>query len=196
MRERDEIIERIGNGSLSAVAVVKSILKERGIYEKATKTLHKQKLISVSGKKAGEILIAGEKKIPVRLANCCSPKEGDRIIGFTTRGGHVSVHNINCSMLKGLDSKRLIEARWTSDKSSEVIFAIHAEKDRVGLLRDIVDVFAKHNVNLNRFGYGEKTSFLSADITLSADVKDLNLASHLMDRLEDVDGVGKVSYRH
>ena len=121
-------------------------------------------------------------------------KEGEKIIGFTTRGGHVSVHGINCPMLKGLESSRFIEAKWLSDKSSEITFLIHVDKDRVGLLRDIIDVFAKHNVNLSRFGYGKKTSPVSADLTISARVKDLNLVSHLMDRIEEVDGVAKALY--
>ena len=195
MREREEIIERVGNGSLRAVAVVKGLLKDQVKPNgKPEKKLHKTKIVSDTKEKGGEILIAGENKIPVRIARCCSPKEGEKIIGFTTRGGHVSVHGINCPMLKGLESSRFIEAKWLSDKSSEITFLIHVDKDRVGLLRDIIDVFAKHNVNLSRFGYGKKTSPVSADLTISARVKDLNLVSHLMDRIEEVDGVAKALY--
>lgn len=191
MREREEILERVGNGSLNAVKVVKGLLKTEEDKQAPKKQTYKTEIESESGK-TSEILISGEEKIPVKMPQCCEPKEGDKIIGFITRGGHVTIHKKNCNTLKNLDPNRLVEARWASDKSSSVNFIVKLKSDRVGILRDVVDIFVKHNVNLEGFGYLDNSSPLSPTLYFKAMISNFELVSHLMDRIEQIDGVAEV----
>lgn len=196
MTEREELLERVGNGSISAVSVVKNILRDQETVHRPKVEIVPQgaetKAASAESGKTNEILIAGEPKIPTKIANCCEPQEGDPIIGFITRGGHATVHRLDCRIARNLEKSRLVEARWASDKSTATIFVVETAGSRIGLLRDIVDVFARHKINLDKFGYSDSTSPLSATIHLRANVRDLELVSHLMDRLEEIDGVASV----
>jgi GTP pyrophosphokinase len=83
LRDREEILEHVGNGSLSSSLVVKKILKNRGEVFAKNKKIHRP---NNEGKKEFEILVDGQKGIPLRSAGCCKPKPFDPIVGFATRG--------------------------------------------------------------------------------------------------------------
>ena len=60
----------------------------------------------------GTFLVDGDSGMLVRFAGCCSPIEGDDIIGYISRGKGVTVHRSNCPNLKYLEPERLINATW------------------------------------------------------------------------------------
>jgi len=49
-----------------------------------------------------------------RLAKCCSPEEGDEIIGFLKQESDIfSVHKVGCSNLARVPSERLVALKWS-----------------------------------------------------------------------------------
>ena len=58
------------------------------------------------------MLIDGDSGMMVRFAGCCSPIEGDDIVGYISRGRGVTIHRINCPNISYLEPERLIEAKW------------------------------------------------------------------------------------
>jgi GTP pyrophosphokinase len=191
-REREEVLERIGNGSLSANAVVKRIIKktQKPPPKLAEAAPENQKPTEQA---AGEIIIEGEAGLPVKMANCCKSQAGDKIVGFVTRGGHITIHKENCSTIRYLDPKRLVEAHWQNQEDSRAVtFEVRTNSSRVGLLRDIVGVFADNNISLEKFGYSEKISPIAALISLRALMSDFDLISKITDQLEQIKGVAMV----
>lgn len=66
-------------------------------------------------KKGPQVLIGGESGISVKFSKCCSPKLGDEISGFVTKGEGASVHKVNCQNLKYLKEKwpqKIVLATW------------------------------------------------------------------------------------
>ena len=54
-------------------------------------------------------LITFGSELLTRLARCCSPVPGDRIVGFVTRGSGVTVHRADCSNVTHLtENERLV----------------------------------------------------------------------------------------
>jgi (p)ppGpp synthase/HD superfamily hydrolase len=47
----------------------------------------------------GVIVIGGQKSIPHRMAACCAPKPGDRVVGYITKG-IINIHKVGCSSIK------------------------------------------------------------------------------------------------
>ena len=47
-----------------------------------------------------------------RLARCCNPVPGDKIIGYVTRGEGVSVHRRNCKNILNEDEKAHLNKVW------------------------------------------------------------------------------------
>lgn len=58
------------------------------------------------------IIVNGNTDMLVRMAKCCSPVPGDKIIGYISRGRGVTIHRDNCPNVKNAESFRLIEAHW------------------------------------------------------------------------------------
>jgi len=58
--------------------------------------------------------VGDEKNILISLAKCCSPRRGDDIIGYVSRGRGIIVHRKNCHNLKNMTEieERSIEVEW------------------------------------------------------------------------------------
>ena len=101
----------------------------------------------------GGVLVVGVDSLMTQLAKCCKPAPPDAICGFVTRGKGVSVHRADCSNLRNMvarSSDRVIEVQWGGASSSTasvypVDVAVEAV-DSPGVLRDILELFAKEKV--------------------------------------------------
>ncbi|MDJ0377843.1 bifunctional (p)ppGpp synthetase/guanosine-3',5'-bis(diphosphate) 3'-pyrophosphohydrolase [Cryobacterium sp. PH31-L1] len=107
------------------------------------------------------VLVRGAPDILVKLARCCTPVPGDRIVGFVTRGAGVSVHQAACHNVQSLlkEPERMIEVEWAP--TSKSLFLVHIQieaLDRSGLLSDVTRVLSEHHVNI-----------LSATVNTSSD---------------------------
>jgi guanosine-3',5'-bis(diphosphate) 3'-pyrophosphohydrolase len=58
--------------------------------------------------------VGDEKNMMISLAKCCSPRRGDEIIGYVSRGRGIIVHRKNCRNLKNMAEieERSIEVEW------------------------------------------------------------------------------------
>ncbi|TFD67480.1 bifunctional (p)ppGpp synthetase/guanosine-3',5'-bis(diphosphate) 3'-pyrophosphohydrolase [Cryobacterium sp. Hb1] len=107
------------------------------------------------------VLVRGAPDILVKLARCCTPVPGDKIVGFVTRGAGVSVHQASCHNVQSLlkEPERMIEVDWAP--TSKSLFLVHIQieaLDRAGLLSDVTRVLSEHHVNI-----------LSATVNTSSD---------------------------
>ena len=97
------------------------------------------------------VLVKGDGSVMVKLARCCTPVPGDKIMGFVTRGSGVSVHRDDCknaSSLK-LESERLVDVSWAPSSKRLFLVQIQVEAlDRSGLLSDVTRVLSEHHVNI------------------------------------------------
>lgn len=65
----------------------------------------------------GGILINGENGMLSKLAKCCTPVPGDKIIGYISRGRGIIVHRTDCPNMKGIELERICETEWASVSS-------------------------------------------------------------------------------
>jgi GTP pyrophosphokinase len=97
------------------------------------------------------ILVRGAPDILVKLARCCTPVPGDKIVGFITRGAGVSVHQASCHNVQNLlkEPERMIDVEWAPTSKSLFLVHIQVEAlDRSGLLSDVTRVLSEHHVNI------------------------------------------------
>jgi guanosine-3',5'-bis(diphosphate) 3'-pyrophosphohydrolase len=107
------------------------------------------------------VLVRGAPDILVKLAKCCTPVPGDKIVGFVTRGAGVSVHRADCHNVSSLltEPERMIEVEWAPSSKSVFLVQIQVEAlDRSGLLSDVTRVLSENHVNI-----------LSATVSTSSD---------------------------
>ncbi|HQK82600.1 MAG TPA: bifunctional (p)ppGpp synthetase/guanosine-3',5'-bis(diphosphate) 3'-pyrophosphohydrolase [Atribacter sp.] len=97
------------------------------------------------------VIIQGATGLAVKLARCCTPIPGDKIIGYVTLGKGITVHRLDCHNLTRLtqDEERLVEAEWDERygrfyDAGLVIDAL----DRPKLLVDITNTVANYGVSI------------------------------------------------
>lgn len=161
LKERQSLVEDIGNGAMNVSMVLKKVfaLPERNKKKRVVETGIVKKSSGYTERKEDEILIAGESNVPYKISSCCKPKPGDPIVGYVTRGNAVRIHLENCKALTRGNPERLLESSWG--------FQIHKQRlmpvtinlkaiDRVGLIRDIASTIASFNVNIVDFTLKER----------------------------------------
>ncbi|MEO6280640.1 bifunctional (p)ppGpp synthetase/guanosine-3',5'-bis(diphosphate) 3'-pyrophosphohydrolase [Roseateles sp.] len=112
-----------------------------------------------SGARSG-VLVVGIDSLLTTLSRCCRPAPPDAISGFVTRGKGVAIHRSDCSNLaemKRRSPERGIAVEWGggdqvagSGKGAPVypVDVLVEASDRQGLLRDVLEVFAKEKMNV------------------------------------------------
>ncbi|MGN6130549.1 MAG: RelA/SpoT family protein, partial [Nocardioidaceae bacterium] len=148
----------VGEGNLGAQTVVRRVIDLYGGLEGAAEDLSEGVQITeararakpTAGGDAG-VIIKGLTDVWVKLAKCCTPVPGDKIIGFVTRGAGVSVHRADCTNTTALmaQPERLVEVEWAPTGKSMFLVNIQVEAlDRARLLSDITKVLSDVHVNI------------------------------------------------
>ncbi|MFG6440240.1 RelA/SpoT family protein [Roseateles sp. LKC17W] len=105
----------------------------------------------------GGVLVVGIDSLLTTLSRCCRPAPPDAISGFVTRGKGVAIHRSDCSNLAEMrrrSPERVIAVAWgggdAAGKSAPVypVDVLVEAGDRQGLLRDVLEVFAKEKMNV------------------------------------------------
>ncbi len=159
----------VGEGNLSAQAVVKRVLEAHGGKEGAAEDL--AEAVTITGRRSRRgrpprstdsgVVVKGVSDVWVKLAKCCTPVPPDSILGFVTKGGGVSVHRRDCVNATDLTrrSERLLDVEWAPTAQSTFLVNIQVEAlDRARLLSDITMVLSDQHVNI-----------LSASLTTTTD---------------------------
>jgi len=159
----------VGEGNLSAQAVVRRVIDLHGgdagaaedLAEGVTITGRRRAGRNTGGTADAGVVVKGAHDVWVKLAKCCTPVPPDRILGFVTKGGGVSVHRQDCTNAASLKSQpeRLIPVEWAPNAQSTFLVNIQVEAlDRSRLLSDITMALSDVHVNI-----------LSASLTTSRD---------------------------
>lgn len=138
------------------------------------------------------ILVQGETDFSAKLAKCCTPVPGDKIFGFITKGGGVSVHRTDCTNAEKLhqEPQRIIEVSWASSFHNAVFMVtIQIEGlDRNGLLSEVTRVVSDQKVPIiatNSHTAGDRV----ATIRFTFEVSDTKQLGYMMNQLRNVEGV-------
>jgi GTP pyrophosphokinase len=151
------------------------------------------KNISADRKRSGNsgVLVRGDDDVLVKLARCCTPVPGDKIVGFVTRGSGVSVHRTDCKNVSTLEQQpeRLMDVTWAANAKSLFLVNIQIEAlDRGGLLSDVTRVLAEHHVNI----LSASVSTRSDRVALSRFVFEMGdpaVLDHLLNAVRRIDAV-------
>jgi len=148
----------VGEGNLSAQAVVRKVIELHGGEEGAAEDLAEGVSITTARSRAktaaagdSGVIVKGVDDVWVKLARCCTPVPPDAILGFVTKGGGVSVHRRDCTNAAELEKQpeRLLDVEWAPTAHSTFLVNIQVEAiDRARLLSDITMVLSDAHVNI------------------------------------------------
>ena len=144
--------------------------------------------------KGSHVLVVGVDSMLTQLAKCCKPAPPDGIGGFVTKGKGVSIHRTDCSDFRHISRThpdRVIPVQWRGVKPSDNRFypvdVTVQSRDRQGLLREVLDVFAREKLNV----IGVQTSSVKgvAWMTLTVEVSDASRLQRVLSNMRELEGV-------
>ena len=206
----DDMYAAIGYGGVTALKVIgrlrediQRILHQHQADRQAEVPVAGQPEVmrpAVPQRSKGEhgIIVEGLSNCLVKFSKCCSPVPGDDIVGFITRGYGVSVHRADCpNVLRSRDNSaeagRWIRVSW-ADKTSESYHTMLqiVAKDRISLIVDVSTVLSATKtrvLSLNARSTPDGFGLLD----LGIEVSDRDQLKTVMNRLEQIQGVMKVT---
>lgn len=150
------------------------------------------------GQDNGECLSIGEdiKNVKYKLAKCCNPIPGDKVFGFVTNEGNITIHRVNCPNAKSLQDRygyRIIKVRWNGIENgvSQATIRIYGNNLH-GLLGKITKVVSEDmQVDMKNVSFNaDKEGFFEGKVVLQiSDIESLEL---LMDRIRAIEGILEV----
>ena len=145
-----------------------------------------------------EILYIGDnlKNVEYRMAKCCSPIHGDKVFGFITTQGGITIHRNNCPNSKRLWDKydyRIMEIKWiaTGDHALSIANLRITGDDEIGVVGEISKVISDDlRVNMRSINFQTTGKKFVGKVSVS--VKDHDHLLQLIGKLNKVDGVNNI----
>lgn len=201
----DALYTAIGAGTVSAHHVSNQLMAMFGDQDDATDALADRtpfsELVSsraaeqaeAASKSATGILVEGSPDVMAKMAKCCQPVPGDKIFGFVTRGGGVSVHRSDCSNAEKLrqEPERLIGVEWASStpENSAFVATLQLEAlDRQGLLFELTRVLSESKLSVLSMSSQAADDHI-ATVRFTFTVSDTKQLGSLITTLRNTEGV-------
>ena len=143
----------------------------------------------------GEVCIGNNMNdLAYKVARCCNPIPGEKLLGFISINGGVTIHRANCNNIKALMKNypyRIIDVKWNGETTtaSDVVLNVIGDNE-LGLLGAISNVIKELHINIVNANFETKGSrFVGKLILQIANTNQLDL---LMKRLKLLEGVSEV----
>ena len=134
--------------------------------------------------------------VTYKLAKCCNPIPGDRVFGFVTSDGTISIHRTNCPNAKGMQQRygyRIINVKWNGidEQGSQATIRIHG-RDVLGLLGKITKVISDDlEVNMKNIVFNsDKEGYFDGKIVLQ--ISDVEALEQLIVKIKAIEGIMEV----
>jgi guanosine-3',5'-bis(diphosphate) 3'-pyrophosphohydrolase len=175
--DADDLFAALGSGSINSTQIVLKLSGELEPTGEGVEVLPPRKISPVS------INVLGVGDLLTRLANCCHPLPGDKIIGYITQGRGITVHRRDCpNIIHEEEKERLIKVEW-GDVAQVYPVTIQVDAwDRVGLVRDISAIIAEEGINLSEVSMGNHRED-SVTLYFTLEVKGATQLSKIMSRI-------------
>jgi len=192
----DDIYAAVGYGGLTTSQVLVRLINEYKRYQKVAAAESEEDIAARQAKAErpkkhadNGIHVKGVDNILVRIARCCNPVPGDKIIGFITRGRGVSVHRADCVNVVNIapeERHRLVDVEWSGeDKASYNAEIQIIARDRHLLLADITSTLANMDITLTAVN-ARTNRVRQAFINLSLEIKNTQQLEKVMRQLKKV----------
>lgn len=192
----DEIFVEVGFGSVKPGTVISKLdlpepppAPSKRLPRRVRKALPK-----------GGILVEGMPGAITRMAGCCTPAEGDPIVGFVTQGRGVSIHRADCVSLArsreihAESPSRVVEVEWSDSKAGHLKVTVRLTcQDRRGLLNDITQEISNGGIDIT--AANTQSNFRTGRAIMKVTVlpPDEQSLNDLLRRLETVPSVISIS---
>ena len=138
----------------------------------------------------------GLKNVSYRLSKCCNPIYGDKIFGFVSVSGGISIHRVDCPNAPQLIQRfgyRIVPARWEGKAAGSqypITLMVYGHDD-IGIVTNITQVINKEkNTLLRSISIDANDGVFKGQLTVMVD--DVKQLDGLIKKISAVKGVSRV----
>ncbi|HHW90310.1 MAG TPA: bifunctional (p)ppGpp synthetase/guanosine-3',5'-bis(diphosphate) 3'-pyrophosphohydrolase [Clostridiales bacterium] len=189
----DDMYAAIGYGGITSSQVIVKLID---FYKKDQITRSREfKVIPDTMDAKDAVVVRGQKDLLVRMAKCCTPVPGDKIIGFISRGRGIVVHRDSCPNIKAMEQERLIEVDWAQAESKFNANVQIIATDHAGLLAKVSNVFAEQKLSIGAMNARiSKAGKAIMNVTVRVQkISDLDVLFNRLKQLEEVNEVRRIT---
>jgi guanosine-3',5'-bis(diphosphate) 3'-pyrophosphohydrolase len=192
-KKAEDFYLALGSGKLQAGQIVNKViqrLKTDEVAQEETVPLKAPRARHTVASENFGINVRGVDDVLVRLARCCTPVPGDKIVGYISLGKGITIHREDCSNVKALrrNPERFTTVSWSGGASQSFRVQIAVDSwDRPRLLEDVARTFAEHGSNIVEYG-GHVEDQLAKNWYV-AEVGDIKALRSLLTALRNLDAV-------
>lgn len=131
------------------------------------------------------VSVDGVDNVLTRFASCCTPVQGDRIIGYISQKKGVTVHRQDCPNILQLNPEkhvRLIPVSWGISRASHSVPVIIKAYSTQRLLTDVTQVLAQARIHLTSANLETHPDF-SSTLNLTIQVENTEQLSQVLSKL-------------
>jgi GTP pyrophosphokinase len=158
-RKADDFYIALGAGKITPRVVVQKVLQRLKQGESAAGEPTAGDVLTTRRRRRGPdssatqygITVDGIDDVMLRLAHCCHPVPGDRIVGYISLGRGITIHREDCPNAVALrkDPERFAAVSWSGEGTTAFKVEIHVDAwDRHRLLEDLSRTFAETGINI------------------------------------------------
>jgi GTP diphosphokinase / guanosine-3',5'-bis(diphosphate) 3'-diphosphatase len=192
-KKAEDFYIALGSGKLQSGATVNKVIQrlktDHAVEEAPVVSKAPKERNAVSGSDIG-IVVEGVEDVLVRLAKCCTPVPGDKIVGYISLGRGITIHREDCPNVKALkrQPERFTPVEWDGGGTTSFRVQIAVSSwDRPRLLEDVARTFAEHGANI--VSYGGVVEDQLAKNWYTVEIGDVESLRSLMNSLRGVDSV-------
>ena len=189
----DDMYATVGFGGMKTNQVLFKLLDyDRKLHESDTPTV---KTVSDTTRRRSHsgILIDGYDDFLIRLAKCCNPVPGDKIVGYISRGRGVTVHRQDCPNMSNMEPERLMAAQWANMDNTVYNAPVYIEcENSPAFLSKITSLVANMGYAISSLNAHPTKTKDRLQINIGLEIKQSSDLASVIKKLEAVKGVYKV----
>lgn len=152
VKARAEAVKRLKLEDDNAlyVAIARQRLRDNDVLEALVPGVTSDKKLKPGKLRQGAaVSIAGlTPGVAYKLAECCHPVPGDRIIGLTRENVGIEVHTIDCPLLAERGDADWIDLKWQEDSEGGSARLQVVVPNEPGTLAEMASILAAHDANI------------------------------------------------
>jgi len=137
--DRESLFVALARQSVTDEALLEALFPGATEGKRPVKSKRQQSAISIKGLTPG---------MAFRLADCCHPIPGDRIVGVRRPGEGIEVHTIDCATLERETDGEWLDLAWSPESDSAVTRLQLVLRHEPGSLATMTSILAAHGANI------------------------------------------------
>lgn len=175
--DADKLFEAVGCGDISA--------RQLAAFFKIPELETPVKTAPVKPANKSVVSVDGVENVMTHFASCCTPVQGDDIIGYISLKKGITVHRKDCDNIQRLSPDkqvRLVAVSWGDKKASHFVPIVVKAFSAQNLLGDATQILAQERIHIANASLETHPDF-SAELNLTLQIENTDQLSRVLNKI-------------